>query len=93
MNWFTDIPKIFRAIVVIAFAIGAIIFINSIDYVNPDKIDENLEKTTSFITDNVVPTEINWMTWLVDKVSNHWILLILIFGILWLFGYFLPKRR
>jgi hypothetical protein len=61
--------------------------------INPDKLDENLEKTTDFVVDNVVPTEINWISWIVDKVSNPWILLVLILGILWLFGYFLPKGR
>jgi hypothetical protein len=93
MDWFTDIPKIFLAILVVIGGIIAIIFINSIDYGNPDKLDENLEKTTDFVIDNAVPTEINWISGVVDKVSNPWILLVLILGILWLFGYFLPKSR
>ena len=92
MDWFTDIPKIFLAISLLIGGIIAIIFINSIDYGNPDKLDD-LEKTTDFVIDNAVPTEINWISWVVDKVSNPWIRLVLILGILWLFGCFLPKSR
>lgn len=93
MDWFTDIPKIFLAILAGIGIISAIIYINSIDYENPDKFNENLEKTTDFVVDGAVPTEINWISWVVDKVSNRWILLVLILGLLWLFGYFLPKSR
>lgn len=93
MDWFTDIPRIFLAILVVIGGIIAIVFINSIDYGNPDKFDENLEKTTDLFIDTAVPTEINWISWVVDNVSNPWILLVLISGILWLFGYFLPENR
>ena len=93
MDWFTDIPRIFLAILLVIGGTIAIIFFYSIDYANPDKFDENLEKTTGFFIDNAVPTEINWISWVVDKVSNPWILLVSILGILWLFGYFLPENR
>lgn len=92
MDWFTDIPKIFLMILALIGAISAMIFFYSIDYGNPDEFDENIEKTTDLIVDHAVPTEINWISWVVDKVSNPWILLISILGILWLFGYFLPKN-
>ena len=62
MDWFTDIPKIFLVILVVIAGISAISFINSIDYRYPDKLDENLEKTTDFVVDNVVPTVINWIS-------------------------------
>ena len=62
MNWFTDIPKIVSAIIVVSAVIGVISFNNSIDYGNPDKLDENSEKTRDFVVDNVVPTVINWIS-------------------------------
>lgn len=49
MDWFTDIPRIFLAILLVIGGTIAIIFFYSIDYANPDKFDENLEKTTDFL--------------------------------------------
>ncbi|MFH0870234.1 MAG: hypothetical protein V1866_04215 [archaeon] len=92
MDWIEDIPTIFLTIVAVIAGIGAIIFINSVDFGNPNKSDENLDRTTGYIVDNVVPTEINWISWLAGKLSGHpFILMGAILTILWLFGYFLPK--
>ena len=93
MNLFSDIPKIFKAFFGLVLGIKAISFINSIDYGISGKLDENLEKTTGFIVDNIVPTEIDWISWVTDKINNPWILLISILGIFWLFGYYPPKNN
>lgn len=92
MNWLSDIPKIIQAVFGLILGIKAISFISSIEYGNSG-IDGNLEKTTDFIVDNIVPTEINWLSWVADKINNPWILLISILGIFWLFGYFPPKNH
>ena len=92
MDWFTDIPKAFLIIVLVFSAVGAMMFISSLNFGNSDKTENNLEKTTGYVVDNVVPTELNIMAWFAEKLSGHpLILLIMIIGTLWLFGYFLPK--
>ena len=92
MNWFKDIPTLFVAVLTIIFGVKSIIFISSIDYTIAGDIDDNIEKLRNFVVDSIVPTEINWISWVADKVSNPWILLVLIVGIFWLFGYIPPKN-
>ncbi|WP_198146787.1 hypothetical protein [Methanosarcina vacuolata] len=92
MNWFTDIPKGVLLISSIIFIIGVIVFINSLDIDDSRNSNQNLKKTTEYLTDNIVPTEINWISWLVVKLSKHpFLLLGSILVTLWFFGYFLPK--
>ncbi|WP_155395751.1 hypothetical protein [Methanosarcina mazei] len=92
MNWFTDIPKGVLVISSIIAVRGAIAFINSLDIDDSRNSNQNLNKTTEYLTDNVVPTEINWISWLAVELSTHpFLLLIAILVVLWLFGYFLPK--
>ncbi|MFH1332680.1 MAG: hypothetical protein ABIH53_00380 [archaeon] len=93
MDWFTSIPRIFLVVLVVIVGVTAVIFIVNLDFGNPDNVDENLEKTTGYLAKNVIPTEINWISWITNKLSNHPLLLISsILTILWLFGYFLPKK-
>lgn len=91
MSWFEDIPAWFLIILAVVGAIGAVIFISSLDFNNPDSVDKNMEKTTGYVAENVVPTEINWIVWIVDHVKNPYLLTILVLGIFWLFGYFTKK--
>lgn len=93
MSWFTDIPKFVVAFSLILSMIWTLAFYISIDFKNPGDISENSDNLAEFLTDSVVPTEFNWISWLVDKLSNHpFLLLGSIVVVFWLFGYFLPKE-
>lgn len=93
MDWFSDIPKMFLLGMVIIMAIGAIVFIVGMNNGNTEATNENLEKTTAYVTGNSIPTEINWISYLSNKLSGHpFILLMAVLVVFWLFGYFLPKK-
>lgn len=88
MGWFEDIPTAFTAILAVIAAIGAIFFIATLDFSSSANPDENLEKTTGYLTNNIVPTEVSWLDKAANSISNPFALLIVILGIMWLFGYF-----
>lgn len=92
MDWFTCIPTIFLVSLAIISLFGFLFYWNSLDFKNPDKANENMEKTTGFIEKNAIPEEFSFIAWSANKLSNHpFILLTVILCVLWLFGYFLPK--
>jgi hypothetical protein len=93
MNWITDIPKAFLAIMAIIGLIGTAIFIMGLDFGNTAKANENLIKVTGFMVEEEIPTEVNWISGITIKLQNHpFILIGLIIALLWLFGYFLPEN-
>lgn len=94
MDWFNDIPKLFLIFTTIIALIGTLGIINSVDLENPNNINENLEKTTEYMVDNAIPTEINLILWLTNKLSRHPFLLTgSILAVSWLFGYLPAKGR
>ena len=74
-------------LVFVGFIGFAIPFIE-MDFSNPDKADENMEIIVEKTPDAIIPTEITWIKNVSNKVDNPYVLLILIVGIFWFFGYF-----
>ncbi|TQD28448.1 hypothetical protein [Methanolobus vulcani] len=74
-------------LVLVGFVSFAIPFIG-MDISNPDKTDENMEIIVEKTPDAIIPTEITWIQNVSNKVDNPYVLLILIIGIFWFFGYF-----
>lgn len=84
--------RAFLLIVGIVGAIGFLVWWNSLDFADPDKTDENLNKTANFIVGETIPTEIVWIEKATNAISNPILLTIVIIFVLWLFGYFFPKK-
>ena len=82
MGWFEDIPNIFLTVIGLIALVSLAIFILSIDWGNPDKSEENLDKITGKLSDVVVPTEVNWIDKVVNTINNPYLLLFVIIFIL-----------
>lgn len=84
MDWFEDIPKFFGLFLLFIGLISFMVFL--VSFQKAETTEEQTDALTGFVVDNAVPTEVSWLE-KASNIQNPFLLLVVIFIILWLFGY------
>jgi Na+/H+ antiporter NhaC len=81
-----EIPKLVQTAMAFITMVSLVAFFATIDLGNPDKADENLEKITKKLADEVVPTEVKWTAKAAEIIPYPLLIPVVLF-IFWLFGH------
>jgi hypothetical protein len=83
-----NIRVLLLSLLILGIFISFSIFIIGIDFTDSENANENLKSVFEKGTNAIIPTEVTWLQIASSNVTNPYILLILIIGIFWFFGYF-----